>query len=77
MPTCQGDKSSLCQHHGVLFITTEKRKEHAIFKRSSFITWKHLQDKLKTEANFLCYLDIPTGLMDGQGEHQGVWEAVG
>lgn len=66
MRTCQGDKSSLCQHHGVLFITTEKRKKHAIFKRSPFITWKHLQEKLKTEANLLSYLNIPTGPTDRQ-----------
>lgn len=53
MRTCQRDKTSPCRHHGVLFITSQKRKEHAIFKRSPFITWKHLWDKLKTEANLL------------------------
>lgn len=76
MHTHQQDKSSLCQHHGVLFITPQKRKEHRIFKRSPFITWKHLQNKQKTEANLLCYLNIPTGLMDRQEEHQGEWGEI-
>lgn len=71
MHRCQWDKSSLCHHWGVLSTAKQKRKERAIFRRSPFISWKHLQDKLKAEANLLRYLNISVGLMVRQGEHWG------
>lgn len=72
MRTCQHDKSSLCQHHGVLFITSQKRKEHAIFKRSPFITWKLYRINWKQKQTSHA-ISILTGLMDRQEEHQGEW----
>lgn len=50
-----------------------KKKGTCNFQKVSFHHLETLQDKLKTEANFLCYLNTPTGLMDRQEEHPGEW----
>lgn len=59
----------------VCFLSLNKKiEEHTIFRRSPFIPWKHLQDRLKAEAKLLCYLNISIGLLVRQ-EHWGKGEA--